>query len=123
MTAAFLRATTKGWIYCRDHAAECVQIVLKNGTALPENYQTWQMNEINKLIWPSTNGFMVLTPAMFQQTADILLKYGVIKAAATPSSYDMSYLERLRRRCRKATSSGTTSCPSTSIPPCSSPRS
>ena len=93
-TEGFLRATAKGWIYCRDHAAECVQMVLKNGTALPENFQTWQMNEINKLIWPSTSGFMELTPPMFQQTADILLKYGVIKTAATAASYDMSYRDK-----------------------------
>ena len=87
----FLRATAKGWIYCRDNAKDCVQIVLKNGTALPENFQTWQMNEVNKLLWPSTNGVLNLTDAMFKNTADILLKYGVIKKTAETASFDMSY--------------------------------
>ena len=27
----FLAASFKGWIYCRDHASDCVKIVLKNG--------------------------------------------------------------------------------------------
>ena len=48
----FLEASFKGWVYCRDHLAECTNIVLKNGPALPKGHQTWQMNEINALIWP-----------------------------------------------------------------------
>jgi NitT/TauT family transport system substrate-binding protein len=64
VATAFLKATAQGWIYCRDNPADCVKMVLKNGTALPLNYQTWQMNEVNKLLWPSTNGVLNLTPAM-----------------------------------------------------------
>lgn len=90
----FLRATAKGWAYCRDNWKDCVQIVLKNGTALPENFQTWQMNEVNKLLWPSTNGVLNLTDTMFQQTADILLKYGVIKKAADKGAVDMTYRDK-----------------------------
>jgi NitT/TauT family transport system substrate-binding protein len=58
---------------------------------LPENFQTWQMNEVNKLLWPSTNGVLNLTDAMFKNTADILLKYGVIKKAADPAAVDMTF--------------------------------
>ncbi|MEZ5232831.1 MAG: ABC transporter substrate-binding protein [Acidimicrobiales bacterium] len=90
----FLKATAKGWIYCRDNPEECVQIVLENGTALPENFQTWQMNEVNKLLWPSTNGVLNLTDDMFSQTADILLKYEVIKEAASEEAYDMSFRDK-----------------------------
>ena len=46
---AFLKASFQGWIYCRDHQSECVDIVLKNGSLLGKGHQTWQMNEINKL--------------------------------------------------------------------------
>ncbi len=49
----FLRASFQGWIYCRDNAAECVDIVLKSDAKLPKGHQTWQINEINGLIWPS----------------------------------------------------------------------
>ena len=33
--------------------AGCTSIVLKNGTALGHGHQLWQMNEINKLVWPN----------------------------------------------------------------------
>ena len=91
LAEGFVKATIKGWIYCRDNPQACIDIVLAAGPALPENYQTWQMNEINKMIWPSTNGVLALTPEMFQQTADILYNYDVITEPATPDSYDMSY--------------------------------
>jgi len=78
----YLKATMKGWMYCRDNPDACVQIVLKNGSALQENYQTWQMNEVNKLIWPSTNGLFALTQGMFDQSAGILFDSGVIKKKA-----------------------------------------
>jgi NitT/TauT family transport system substrate-binding protein len=65
--------------------------VLDEGPALPENYQLWQMNEVNKLVWPSTNGLLLLTPEMFEQTAEILQTYGVISEPATEESYDMTY--------------------------------
>src|SRR5581483_10624825 len=44
----FIGASLAGWIYCRDHQADCVNIVLKQGPTLPKGHQTWQMNEINK---------------------------------------------------------------------------
>ena len=55
-TVKFLKASFQGWIYCRDHQAECVNIVLKNGSMLGRGHQTWQMNEINALIWPNPTG-------------------------------------------------------------------
>jgi NitT/TauT family transport system substrate-binding protein len=84
----FIAASQRGWIYCRDHVAQCTQIVLKNGPTLGKGHQTWMMNEINKLIWPNTLGVGVMDPAAFKQTAAIALKYKVIKKAASPASYD-----------------------------------
>ena len=52
----FLKASFQGWIYCRDHVSDCTNIVLKNGTALGHGHQLWQMNEINKLVWPNPSG-------------------------------------------------------------------
>src|SRR3989442_201328 len=43
----FLAASFKGCIYCRDHASDCVKIVLKNGPALPGGHQRCQMSEMN----------------------------------------------------------------------------
>jgi len=84
----FIAASERGWIYCRDHVQQCTDIVVKNGTALPAGHQLWQMNEINKLIWPSKLGIGITDPAAFKTTAAIALKYKVIKKAASAKAYD-----------------------------------
>jgi NitT/TauT family transport system substrate-binding protein len=83
----FLTASLKGWIYCRDHWKECVNIVLANGPALPRGHQTWQMNEVNALIWPNKLGVGIMDPAQFKQTANIAYKFKVIKKPAAKASY------------------------------------
>jgi NitT/TauT family transport system substrate-binding protein len=77
----FLRASFQGWIYCRDNPSECVQIVLDNGSTLGESHMTWQLNEINALIWPSPLGIGVMDEALYQQTVDISVEFGVVDAA------------------------------------------
>lgn len=76
---AFLKASFQGWIYCRDHVSECTNIVLKNGTALGHGHQLWQMNEINKLVWPNSYGIGHVSPKQVANTANIAKTYGVIK--------------------------------------------
>jgi len=93
----FIRATARGWIHCRDNPESCIDIVLANGPALPRDFQTWQMNEVNKLLWPSTNGLFNLTDGMYQETADILYNYGVIENTASKDSFDMSHRDRALR--------------------------
>lgn len=75
----FLRASFKGWMFCRDSFDECVQIVLKNGSALGESHMKWQLNEINALIWPSPAGIGMLDEAAYKQTVEIAKTYGVLK--------------------------------------------
>ncbi|MBI2775914.1 MAG: ABC transporter substrate-binding protein [Chloroflexi bacterium] len=79
----FLRASYKGWQYCRDNAAACVDIVLKADTALPKGHQTWMMNEINALIWPSPNGIGVIDQAAWDQTVKIATDGKIITKAPT----------------------------------------
>jgi NitT/TauT family transport system substrate-binding protein len=74
----FLRATDEGWIYCRDHPEECVDIVLANGSALGAGHQRWMMNEINALIWPSPGGIGNMDDTPFRRTIDIALQFGDI---------------------------------------------
>jgi NitT/TauT family transport system substrate-binding protein len=83
----FLAASFKGWIYCRDHVSECTQIVLDNGPTLGKGHQTWQMNEINALIWPAPKGIGVMDKAAYQRTAQIAQKFGVIKKAPSADAY------------------------------------
>ncbi|RIK30897.1 MAG: ABC transporter substrate-binding protein [Chloroflexi bacterium] len=75
----FLRASFKGWIFCRDNFDECVDIVLANGPTLGEGHMRWQLNEINALIWPSPNGIGMLDDDLYQQTVDISVEFGVLE--------------------------------------------
>ncbi|HUZ81488.1 MAG TPA: ABC transporter substrate-binding protein [Gaiellaceae bacterium] len=77
----FIAASLAGWIYCRDHQAECVQLTLREGPTLPKGHQTWMMNEINKLIWPSSSGIGIMNTADYTRTAQISKQFGVIKKA------------------------------------------
>ncbi len=83
----FLAASFKGWIYCRDHYQDCVNIVLSNGPTLGKGHQTWQMNEINALIWPAPKGIGVMDPAAYQRTARIAQEFKVISKAPSPQAY------------------------------------
>jgi NitT/TauT family transport system substrate-binding protein len=76
----FLRATFRGWIYCRENAADCVTMVLAAGSTLGAGHQTWQLNEINALIWPSPDGIGQLDKDLWDQTVQIALESGIIKA-------------------------------------------
>ena len=61
--------------------ADCVNMTLKEGPTLPKGHQTWQMNEINKLIWPNTAGIGIMNTADYNRTAQISKQFGVIKKA------------------------------------------
>lgn len=76
----FIAASLRGWAFCRDNAATCVEYVLGEGSTLGAGHQTWMMNEVNKLIWPSPLGVGLMDEAQYTQTAEIALNYEVITA-------------------------------------------
>jgi NitT/TauT family transport system substrate-binding protein len=86
----FVRASLKGWIYCRDHAADCVQYTTDAGSQLGAGHQAWMMNEINALVWPSPLGVGVLDPVFYSQTVRISKNAGIIKNDPSPDAYDAS---------------------------------
>ncbi len=89
----FLKASFKGWIYCRDNPDDCVDVVLANGPELGEGHQRWQMAEINALIWPNSQKIGVMNPADFDTTAQIALDYDIIKTPATSDAYTTEFAE------------------------------
>jgi NitT/TauT family transport system substrate-binding protein len=89
----FLKASFKGWVFCRDNPDECLQAVLDNGPTLGEGHQTWQLNEINKLIWPNDLGIGVMNPDDFANTGQIALDYKIIKSAASDDAYITDYAQ------------------------------
>jgi NitT/TauT family transport system substrate-binding protein len=70
-TVKFLEASFKGWMFCRDNAEKCRDIVVARGSKLGASHQLWQMNEINKLVWPSPNGIGLVDKNAWDQTVKI----------------------------------------------------
>ena len=75
-TVSFLSAVIKGWVYTRDNPEEGASIAyaaaLDADAAFPvgPGHQLWQMNEVNKLIWPAANGIGVVDANAWAQTVD-----------------------------------------------------
>ena len=89
----FVRASLKGWIYCRDNPAECVKYTTAAGSQLGAGHQAWMMNEINALIWPSPTGIGTLDPIKWNQTVQVAKGAGIIKSAPSTDAYDTSIVE------------------------------
>ena len=60
LAIALLKATFRGWIHCRDYAAECADSLLAINSDLGASHQLWQMNEVNRLIWASPDGIGIM---------------------------------------------------------------
>ena len=86
----FVRASLKGWMYCRDHPDDCVKYTTDAGSQLGAGHQAWMMNEVNGLVWPSPLGVGVLDPVFYGQTVRIAKNAGVIKNNPSPDAYDAS---------------------------------
>jgi NitT/TauT family transport system substrate-binding protein len=82
-----IAATLQGWIYCRDHAAQCVNFTLKAGPTLPKGHQMWMMNQINQLMWPSTTGIGIMDKASYTRTWKLMKQFGGIQKAPTAGAY------------------------------------
>jgi NitT/TauT family transport system substrate-binding protein len=71
MAVRFVAASLQGWAFCRDNADECSQLVTDKNTILPLTHQKWQMNEVNKLIWPAEGGVGFIDPTAWDRTAKL----------------------------------------------------
>jgi NitT/TauT family transport system substrate-binding protein len=71
LATRFVAASIQGWVYCRDNVEACKDIVLAAGPTLGDSHQLWQMNEINKLIWPAPNGIGYIDQAAWDRTVEI----------------------------------------------------
>jgi NitT/TauT family transport system substrate-binding protein len=67
----FLAASIEGWAYCRDNPESCRDIVVARGSQLGASHQLWQMNEVNKLMWPAENGIGFIDQAAWDRTVEI----------------------------------------------------
>ncbi|MFC9439747.1 ABC transporter substrate-binding protein [Nocardia sp. NPDC057030] len=104
-TVKFIAASLKGWIFCRDNVDKCRDITVAAGSTLGASHQQWQINEVNKLIWPSPAGIGMVDSTAWDRTvkiakdtknqegATVLTKNP--DASAYSSDYVMKALEQL----------------------------
>ncbi len=97
-TIAFIKASIEGWVYTRDNPQKAADIVTKAGSTLGTSHQLWMTNEVNKLLWPSTDGLGVIIPAAWQQTVKIAKATKdntgktIITAAPPSTAYSNTYV-------------------------------
>ena len=70
----FVAASIQGWAFCRDNTQACTDIVVAKGSKLGASHQLWQMNEVNKLIWPAPMGAGMIDSAAWDRTVTLSLE-------------------------------------------------
>lgn len=104
----FLRASFRGWIYCRDNPEDCVGYTTDAGSTLGAGHQAWMMNEINPLVWPSPDGIGIMDAGLWQQTVDISVESGIIAEAPPADAYRTDLAEAALEGLDNATGDGFT---------------
>jgi len=96
VAARFVRASLRGWEYARDHRSEAVDMVLAQGidATMSRLHQSLMLDEVIDLIWGSGEALGYLQPSLFEQTADIALRFGVIQRPAPESAYSHEIWEQ-----------------------------
>lgn len=70
----FVAASLQGWAFCRDNVETCRDIVVSKGSKLGNSHQLWQMNEVNKLIWPAAEGSGFINAEAWDRTVTLSLE-------------------------------------------------
>ncbi len=93
----FLRASFRGWMFCRENPDTCIQHTVNAGSTLGAGHQAWMMNEINPLIWPSPNGIGQMPTDTYAQTVQISLDAGILQAEPSADAYRTDLAEQARQ--------------------------
>jgi NitT/TauT family transport system substrate-binding protein len=83
----FLRASFRGWMFCRDNPDKCIQYTVDAGSTLPAGHQKWMMNEINPLIWPSAQGIGAMPADFWTQTVAVAKGAAIIPGDPDAGAY------------------------------------
>jgi NitT/TauT family transport system substrate-binding protein len=92
----FLRASFRGWAFCRDNAAKCIEYTVAAGSTLGAGHQAWMMNEINPLIWPSANSIGAMPTDTWAQTVSVAKAANIITADPDPGAYRTDLADKAR---------------------------
>ncbi|MEO1063499.1 MAG: ABC transporter substrate-binding protein [Actinomycetota bacterium] len=93
ITTRFIAGAVEGWAWCRDNIEPCVDVVLDNSPILGRSHMTWQLNEINNLIWPSPGGAAVMDQGLWDQTIDIATSLEVLSAPPDEGAFTTEFAE------------------------------
>jgi NitT/TauT family transport system substrate-binding protein len=100
-TTKFIAGSLEGWAYCRDNVEACRDIVVAAGSTLGASHQLWQVNEVNKLIWPSpAAGAGTIDEAAWAQTVRVARTavnadgQTVLTRDPDPEAYTNTYAEQ-----------------------------
>ena len=99
----FLRASFKGWIYCRENPDDCVQYALDHGSVWGKGHLAWMMNEVNNLYWPSPDGIGALDPDAWAQTIETAIAGQILKAAPADGAFRTDLADAAREGLEDAT--------------------
>lgn len=105
-TTRFVAASLQGWAYCRDNVEECRDIVVAAGSTLGASHQLWQINEVNKLIWPAPAGAGTIDAAAWARTVEVARTavnadgQTVITADPDADAYTNTYVEQALEQLR-----------------------
>ena len=100
VTTRFIAGSLEGWAYCRDNVESCRDMVVAAGSTLGASHQLWQVNEVNKLIWPSPAGAGVIDEAAWAQTVEVARTavnadgQTVLTKDPDPDAYTNTYVQR-----------------------------
>ena len=89
----FLQASFRGWMYCRDNPDDCVQYSVDRGSIWGRGHLTWMMNEINKLVWPASDGIGALDQDVLAQTVETATAAGILTAEPDDAAFNTAIRE------------------------------
>ena len=89
----FLEASFRGWIYCRDNPDDCVQYAVDRGSIWGRGHLSWMMNEINKLVWPASDGIGALDQDVLAQTIETATAAGILASEPDDAAFNTAIRE------------------------------
>ena len=66
-------ASIEGWAWVRDNPEDAAALVVADGSQLGASHQLWQVNEINKLIWPAPDGIGMIDADAWNRSVEIAM--------------------------------------------------
>ncbi|MFA5162444.1 MAG: ABC transporter substrate-binding protein [Elusimicrobiales bacterium] len=87
-----VRAALRGYIFCRDNAAQCAEISSLYARDIPKDRAGKMIEEVNRLIWPASKGVGWTDARAFRKTASILYRRALVAKQAEGDGFTNKYV-------------------------------